>query len=141
MGMTHASPARKAGAVLIAALGWLVASRALPQGLPPPTITVHLSSFAFTPDRLLLRAGVAVKLHLVNDSSRGHDFSAPALFAASTVLAGTPPDRGSIEVGGDESRDIVFVPRQPGTYKLRCTHFLHSFFGMTGRVVVLAPPR
>jgi hypothetical protein len=25
------------------------------------------------------------------------------------------------------------VPRQPGTYQLKCTHTLHDLFGMTGQ--------
>jgi plastocyanin len=140
MGLMLRPPARWTAAILFALTAFFAASSAQPQGSSPATITVHLSSFAFTPDRLLLRAGTPVRLHLVNDSSHGHDFSAPALFAASTFLGRTLPDRGTIELDGDTSADIVFVPRLPGTYKVRCTHFLHSLFGMTAIVVVQAVP-
>ena len=110
------------------------------RGQDVTTITIQLSSFAFSPDRVRLRAGVPVRLHLVNVSDGGHNFSAPAFFAASTVTSGPVPPNGTVEVPGGGSVDIAMVPRSPGTYALRCTHFLHSFFGMTGRIVVEGPP-
>ncbi len=101
------------------------------------TITVHLSNFAFAPEHLHLRAGVPVRLHIVNDSSHGHNFSAPALFLlGSTFPDGPPPASGKVEVGPNGSENILLVPHAPGTYKLECTHFLHSLFSMTGSIVV-----
>jgi hypothetical protein len=32
--------------------------------------------------------------------------------------------------------EIALVPRAPGKYRLECTHFLHSLFGMHGLVEV-----
>jgi plastocyanin len=101
------------------------------------TITVHLSNFTFAPDLLRLRTGVPVRLHIVNDSDRGHNFSAPALFLlGSSFPDGPPPASGKVEVGPNGSEDILLVPRAPGTYKIECTHFLHSLFSMTGSIVV-----
>jgi plastocyanin len=102
------------------------------------TITIRLSSFAFAPDHLRLKAGVPVRLRLVNASNGGHDFSAPAFFAASRVLPGSwaPPD-GDVAVGSNQTVEIALVPRTPGTYRFECTHFLHSLFGMHGTVEVL----
>jgi plastocyanin len=102
------------------------------------TITVRLSSFAFTPDHLRLKAGVPVRLRLVNESNGGHDFSAPAFFAASRPLPNSwsPPD-GDVAVGSNKTVEIALVPRTPGTYRVECTHFLHSLFGMHGTVEVL----
>jgi uncharacterized cupredoxin-like copper-binding protein len=101
------------------------------------TITVRLSNFAYDPDHLRLKANVPVRLRLVSDSSGRHDFSAPAFFAASTYPPGSsaPPD-GDISVGSEETVEIAVVPRKPGTYPLRCTHFLHSLFGMHGTIEV-----
>ena len=110
------------------------------QGPGITAITIRLSSFAFSPDQVYLRAGVPTRLHLVNDSNGGHNFSAPELFAASDVTSGSVLPSGTVEVPGGRTVDITLVPRVPGTYKLRCTHFLHSFFGMTGRIVVERPP-
>jgi plastocyanin len=102
------------------------------------TITVRLSNFAFTPDHLRLKAGVPVQLRLVNESGGGHDFSAPAFFVASTFPSGAsaPPD-GDVVVGSHQTVEMTVVPRTPGTYRLECTHFLHSFFGMHGTIEVV----
>ena len=37
---------------------------------------------------------------------------------------------------GGQSADITLVPERPGTYPLRCTHFMHSAFGMRGSITV-----
>lgn len=103
------------------------------------TIIIRLSNFAFNPEQLRLRVGVPVRLHLENAASGGHNFSSPALFAASILQDGPPPRNGKIEVAGSSSLDIILTPRAPGTYKFECTHFLHSLFGMTGTIVVTGP--
>jgi plastocyanin len=102
------------------------------------TITVRLSSFAFDPNRFRLKPGVPVRLRLVNESGGGHGFSAPAFFAASTLLPGSSaPSNGEMALGSHQSVEIALVPRTPGTYRVECTHFLHSFFGMHGTVEVI----
>lgn len=101
-------------------------------------VEVRLSNFHFTPDKIQLRHGEAYRLHLVNDASGGHNFDAAALFAAAQIA---PSDqakvkKGVIELKGGETADIRFVAPAPGTYKLHCSHFLHTSFGMTGEIVV-----
>jgi uncharacterized cupredoxin-like copper-binding protein len=116
-----------------------VPSPASPQQLrgdAAETITIRLSNFAFTPNQLSLRMGVPVDLHLVNEAGGGHDFSAPAFFAASAFPKGASPQGGKIDVPANGSADVTLIPRAPGTYKFECTHFLHSLFGMTGTIVV-----
>src|SRR5271165_219710 len=103
-------------------------------------ITIRLSSFAFSPEQVRQRAGVPIRLHLVNESDGGHNFCAPEFFAAGSVTSGSVPLDGTVEVSGGRTVDITVVPRMPGTYKVRCTHFLHGFFGMTGHIVVERPP-
>jgi uncharacterized cupredoxin-like copper-binding protein len=100
-------------------------------------VEVRLSSFDFTPSTLHLKAGRPVVLHLVNSGSGGHDFTAPAFFAAARVR---PTDRGSavkgsVELSGGQSVDIALVPTA-GTYPLKCSHAFHKTFGMSGRIVV-----
>jgi len=102
-----------------------------------PVVEVTLSSFAFAPATLHLRADRPVILRLVNSASGGHNFKAPEFFSAATVRAG---DRaalrdGGIELGGGATRDIALVPHA-GRYKLRCTHTFHTTFGMRGDIVV-----
>lgn len=101
-------------------------------------ITVRLSSFGFAPEHLRLKAGVPVRLRFVNESSGGHDFSAPAFFAASSFPPGSSaPPNGDVAVGSNKTVEIAVVPRTPGTYRVDCTHFLHSLFGMHGTVEVV----
>lgn len=101
-------------------------------------LTLQLSNFRFDPSDIMLEHGVAYDLHFVNGSSRGHDFAGKEFFAQAQVM---PEDKakirkGRVEVGGGESVDVRLIAPSPGSYKIRCTHFMHSAFGMTGRIVV-----
>lgn len=100
-------------------------------------IDIQLSNFDFTPKTLTLRHGQPYRLRLTNTGSGGHNFSSPAFFKAATIA---PEDAAAIVKGGidlkkGESRDVRLVPAT-GRYKLKCTHFLHSGFGMKGEIVV-----
>jgi plastocyanin len=128
---------------LLAALAIALASQApaemlAAQAALPQVVAVELSSFRFAPAELKLRHGQAYRLHLVNTSGGGHDFAAPEFFAASSIAV---PDRalvvdGKVKLAGKQSVDIVLTPGKAGTYPLRCTHFLHSSMGMSGRIIV-----
>jgi plastocyanin len=115
----------------------LASAQAEQAGSETP-LTVTLSNYAFTPAVLELQRGTTYRLHLVNTSGKGHDFSAPALFSSSKVA---PSDEaqisdGAIEVEGGASVDVQFTPNTAGTYQIECTHFMHSMLGMTGKAVV-----
>jgi plastocyanin len=102
------------------------------------SLTIELSNFKFNPPTVTLERGTPYKLHFVNDAGGGHDFAAKQFFAASEVA---PDDAakvngGSIKLDGHESADVKLIPMQAGTFKVRCTHFMHSAFGMTGTVIV-----
>jgi len=102
------------------------------------SVTVELSSFKFTPAVLTLQRGKSYRLHFVNRSSRGHNFVAEKFFATSTIAAedqGKVVD-GKVDLDGGEAADISLVPGQAGTFKSRCTHFMHSMLGMTGTITV-----
>jgi plastocyanin len=98
------------------------------------TVEVQLSSFDYAPSTIRLKAGEPVVLRLVNTGKGGHNFAAPQFFAAAGGVSG-PVQRGRVEVGGHQSADVRLTPAR-GTYKLKCTHTLHSAFGMTGSIVV-----
>lgn len=100
-------------------------------------VTVTLSSFDFAPSSIHLRAGQPVVLHLVNDAGGGHNFAAPEFFAAAAIRQQDQGliYKGTIELGSHQSRDIALIPRR-GSYKLRCTHTMHSMFGMKGDILV-----
>lgn len=101
-------------------------------------ITVRLSNFRFTPSTLVLQRGTAYRLHLVNAASGGHDFAAAQFFADSDIAPDDRPriEKGRVALAGGGSADIRLVPRVAGTYRLHCSHFMHSTFGMTGSITV-----
>jgi plastocyanin len=102
-------------------------------------VHISLTSYAFTPATITLKSGTTYRLHLTNDSTKTHDFTAAEFFAASTVA---PEDKGKleedseIEVGAGKSADLTLTPNHAGTYPLTCSHFLHASFGMKGTIVV-----
>ncbi|HMG47848.1 MAG TPA: cupredoxin domain-containing protein [Allosphingosinicella sp.] len=112
----------------------LLATPALTAAQSPRTVEVRLSSFDFTPNEIHLRAGEPVALHLVNSGRGGHNFSAPQFFAAASGVSG-PVRSGAVEVGSHASAEVRLTPAR-GHYRLRCTHSLHTAFGMTGQIVV-----
>lgn len=101
------------------------------------TVTVALTSFDFAPETIRLPPGRPVLLRLENRSSGGHNFSAPAFFAAARVDPASAGlvRRGAVEVPSRQVREIRLVPAA-GRYRLRCTHTLHTAFGMKGIIVV-----
>lgn len=99
-----------------------------------PAVEVQLSNFKFTPGTINLHAGQSVTLHLVNTAHGGHNFAAPEFFAAASHVSG-PVSHGAVDVPGGQSVDITLTPAH-GTYHLRCTHTMHTAFGMTGQIVV-----
>lgn len=100
----------------------------------PRTVEVQLANFSFTPRAIALTAGRPVILHLVNTAGGGHNFSAPQFFAAATGVSGAVHD-GTVDVPGHQSVDIRLTPSR-GTYRLRCTHTMHTAFGMSGTITV-----
>ncbi len=101
------------------------------------TVEVTLSNFAFAPGELHLQAGKPYLLKLVDSASGGHDFSAPAFFAAAALA---PADaakvaKGKIELKGGETVTVGLVPAA-GDFPLSCTHFGHGALGMKGKIVV-----
>lgn len=102
------------------------------------TINVSLTNYAFTPSTLNLITGNTYHIHLTNDGSKAHSFSAPEFFAASQI---SPADQskvedGKIELDSGEAGDVTLVPGRAGTYSLDCSHFMHSMLGMRGKIVV-----
>ena len=101
----------------------------------PERVEIVLTDFAFTPRSLHLRAGRPYLLHFVNRGSGGHNFAARAFFAAATIQSGKPSKKGVVELKKGASTDIALTPAR-GSYPVKCTHFLHTSFGMIGEVVV-----
>jgi len=98
------------------------------------TVEISLSNFDFTPSTIRLRAGEPIVLHLVNTAHGGHNFAAPEFFAAASGVSG-PVTSGKVELHGNQSVDIRLTPAR-GHYHLRCTHTMHTAFGMSGEIEV-----
>ena len=120
-------------AVPIALLG---AEPAVPQA--PAVFNVQLSSFKFTPKTIVLDQGRSYVLRLHNASDDGHNFVSPSFFGAASIA---PSDQrlvreGEVEVPPGQVREISLTAPRPGRYKVKCTHTLHKFFGMSGTILV-----
>lgn len=97
-------------------------------------VEIVLANFSFTPSQIHLHKGQPYLLHFVNQGSGGHNFAAKSFFDAAKI-DGAAPAKGVIELKKGESQDVSLVPAA-GRYKVKCTHFLHSGFGMKGEIVV-----
>lgn len=128
----------RTGLTIVAAVAALTLGAAFspPQQASPSVIEVQLKNYAFEPSMLRLQRGVPVVLRLV-ETAGSHSFSAPELFAASTLDPATAQlvHDGKVEVGED-GVELRFTPNTPGTYPFHCTHFMHTSFGMKGTAVV-----
>ena len=115
----------------------LLAAPAAAPAQPARNVDVQLSSFDFTPSEIRLRAGQPVVLRLTNTGRGGHNFSAPQFFAAAQIAGGQNAAirNGAIEVPSRQTVSVRLTPAR-GNYRLRCTHTLHTTFGMRGRIVV-----
>jgi plastocyanin len=125
-------------ALFILALGATTSVAQTPDWSQAKPLTIELSSFKFTPSAETLQHGTVYKIHFVNKSSGGHDFVAKEFFAGSMVA---PEDRakltnGGIDVEGGGSVDVRLIPNKTGSFKVHCSHFMHSSFGMTGTITV-----
>ena len=102
-------------------------------------VTVTMANFNFTPEELHLAAGRSTTIHFVNNGSGGHDFTAPEFFAAATMDAANRAKvggaEGRVSLGKRESIDVILTPKA-GTYKVHCSHFMHSSLGMRGKIMV-----
>ncbi|HEX5321934.1 MAG TPA: cupredoxin domain-containing protein [Stellaceae bacterium] len=94
------------------------------------------TEYAFTPAHLQFRAGTPYRLRLVNRGKETHEFTAPEFFATLDVRDPSVlnADRTELVVQPGTEKDLSFVARKAGTYKLRCSD--HDWAGMTGDIVV-----
>ena len=127
---------------VIVPIGFIVIALAAPDGAaaadtpPAQPVSVVTSDYHFSPDKLALKRGVAYRLHIENHGKEMHEFNAPAFFQS--VELGDPQalnaDRTEIAVRPGEARDLTFVPRQVGQYRLICPD--HDWTGMIGEITV-----
>lgn len=114
------------------------AEAAAPDWSTAQTIEIDLSNFAFSPAELALKQGGAYRLHFVNKTSGGHDFTAKAFFADAII---DPEDQavvkdGVVGLSGNQTADVRLIAPKAGRYEARCSHFMHATMGMKGEVLV-----
>ncbi len=109
---------------------------AAPDWTKAELVTVRMVEYHFVPDHLSFRQGTAYRLHLQNDGTELHEFTAPEFLKA--IEIGNPEVLGGygkeIVLQPHEQKDLYFVARQPGNYKLICAD--HDWAGMTGEIVI-----
>lgn len=99
-------------------------------------VTVQLVDDRFIPDVLRFRHGVPYHLHLENNGTSMHEFTAPEFFGAINVKSGDvlEPDHNELLLQPNEQKDLYFVAPGPGHYGLTCAD--HDWDGMTGEIIV-----
>ncbi|WP_443025864.1 cupredoxin domain-containing protein [Sphingomonas sp. RB1R13] len=103
----------------------------------PTVVAVDLSNFRFSPPNIRLRAGVPITLRLQNSAGSAHSFSAPEFFKTARLLSSAVSmvRNGTVEVARRSTVDISLAPAK-GSYRLRCSHMMHSAFEMKGVIQV-----
>jgi uncharacterized cupredoxin-like copper-binding protein len=114
----------------------LAAPAAAAVGAPAETVSVVASEYQFSPAKLTFNRGVAYRLHIENHGKETHEFHAPDFFKA--VELGDPAalnaDQTEIVIHPGEAKELTFVPKKSGHYKLICSD--HDWAGMTGAITV-----
>src|SRR5713226_2823218 len=124
-----------ANAKLLAAIA-LAAPAIAADGAPPRPVTVVASEYQFSPARLTFKRGVAYRLHVENHGKELHEYHAPDFFKAVELRDPSVlnADKTEILVHPGEAKDLTFVPKKAGRYKLICSD--HDWAGMTGAITV-----
>jgi uncharacterized cupredoxin-like copper-binding protein len=132
----HHSPAI---GLAIAAL-FLAVSPASGAGAPDwskaQPVTVITTESKFTPHKLAFRRGVAYRLHVENRGKEMHEFNAADLFKSSEIAnpEALNADKTEIVVHPGEAKDLLFMPKRAGKFRLVCPD--HDWDGMTGKITV-----
>ena len=119
---------------LVAAVDWSKAK----------LVTITLSDYSFTPEKIEFQRGISYKLRLENKGDRDHDFASEGFFKAIAIqkLRSQKGEVNSpyltlIDVEPGSVKELYFVAAKLGSYDLECSIFLHAFFGMEGRIIIL----
>jgi uncharacterized cupredoxin-like copper-binding protein len=102
----------------------------------PTTIELGMTEYHFIPDHLTLRQGAPYRLVLDNRGAEVHEFTAPALIAASTIENPGILDASgkAVVVKPGERRALRFIAPAAGRYPFICAD--HDWAGMTGEIIV-----
>jgi len=142
--MCHDKGSPPLGTILLAGLFFAVLLIAvmLPSGAGAADwskvqpVTVVTTESKFTPHKLAFRRGVAYRLHVENHGKEMHEFNAADLFKSSEIAnpEALNADKTEIVVHPGEAKDLYFLPKQAGHFRLVCPD--HDWDGMTGQITV-----
>jgi uncharacterized cupredoxin-like copper-binding protein len=113
-----------------------LASRSPADPATPTTIELGMAEYRFIPDHLTLQRGASYRLVLENRGAEVHEFTAPALIAASTIENPDILDASgkAVVVKPGERRELRFIAPAAGRYPFTCAD--HDWAGMTGEILV-----
>jgi uncharacterized cupredoxin-like copper-binding protein len=99
-------------------------------------VTVVTTESKFTPNKLTFRRGIPYRLHVENRGKQLHEFNAADFFKTAKISnpAVLNPDKTEIVVHPGEAKDLNFIPKQAGHFRLYCPD--HDWAGMTGEITV-----
>jgi uncharacterized cupredoxin-like copper-binding protein len=121
---------------MLLAIAWAAPVVAAADWSKAQPVTVVAAEYRFSPARLTFKRGVAYRLHIENHGKELHELHAPAFFKA--VELGDPAvlnaDQTEILVQPGEAKDLIFVAKKAGHYRLICSD--HDWAGMTGGITV-----
>jgi uncharacterized cupredoxin-like copper-binding protein len=99
-------------------------------------VRVVTVEYAFKPANVTFQQGVAYRLRVDNKGKETHEFTAPDFFKAVELRDAKPlnADHTEIVVQPGQHKDLYFVAKQAGSYKLICSD--HDWAGMVGSITV-----
>jgi uncharacterized cupredoxin-like copper-binding protein len=99
-------------------------------------VRVVTVEYAFKPANLTFQQGVAYRLRVDNKGKETHEFTAPDFFKAVELRDAKPlnADHTEIVIQPGEHKDLYFIAKQTGSYKLICSD--HDWAGMVGSITV-----
>jgi uncharacterized cupredoxin-like copper-binding protein len=104
------------------------------------TIVINVRHSRFSPDRITVPAGTAVRFVVHNDDPIAHEFivGPPAVHErhekGTEARHGAVP--GEVSIGNGERAETTYVFREPGTMVFACHLPGHFAYGMHGEVVI-----
>jgi len=110
------------------------------RGDGPATVVVTVRHSRFSPDRIRVPAGTAVRFVLRNEDPIAHEFIVGPPVVHQRHERGTEARHGAVpgevSVGNGEQGQTTYVFREPGTMLFACHLPGHFAYGMHGEVVV-----
>ena len=107
------------------------------------SLTVEMSDFSFTPEKLTFQVGKPYKLSVVNVGAEKHYFTAEGFYVSAAFRKAQDnsgeikaPYFKAVEIFPGEQADLYLIPTKVGAYDSLCTIAGHEEAGMFGTIVV-----